>query len=246
MSTRIYDHNNMPINHQLNCIFIHIPKVAGTSISRAFGFLPEGLHNLSGKITKEEENTYGLRGYGWWHHIPLFEVKKLVDQEKFDNYFKFAFVRNPWDRLISMYFYQEQTNRLENRPSFSEWLLSKPKFRCQLDYIIDENGKMGVDFVGRFESLEKDWTYIADRIGLNSRLIHVNVSRHQHYSIYYNNETKRIVAEICRKDIEAFGYQFERLGLISDTVNRIIARPRESIRMMVSNYRRVKNHLLDN
>ncbi len=67
-----------------------------------------------------------------------------------------------------------------------------------------------IDFIGRFENLEEDFQYICEKIGLsNIKLPHENITRHKHYTKYYNNETREIVAEIYAKDIKNFGYNFD-------------------------------------
>lgn len=80
----------------------------------------------------------------------------------------------------------------------------------QVDYLTDDTGNIGVDYVGRFEDLESDTARIFQRIGLAGlRLPHDNASHHDHYSRYYNDETQEIVGMRFQRDIERFGYRFE-------------------------------------
>ena len=78
----------------------------------------------------------------------------------------------------------------------------------QHDYVTNENGKVMVDFLGRYERLEQDFAAACDRIGIAPRLPHLNKSDRNSYQIYYTPETRDIVATLCRRDIELFGYSF--------------------------------------
>ncbi len=80
----------------------------------------------------------------------------------------------------------------------------------QHQFILDDNGHLLVDFVGRFENLQDDFVYVCQRIGLpHLSLPHVNAShRRPDYRSYYNEYTKHLVEEYFRRDIELFGYSF--------------------------------------
>jgi hypothetical protein len=73
-----------------------------------------------------------------------------------------------------------------------------------------------MDFIGRFETREQDLDYISNKIGIEldpkfsakKREVQKARSKHKHYTEYYDDETKQIVAERCAKDIEVFGYEF--------------------------------------
>lgn len=68
-----------------------------------------------------------------------------------------------------------------------------------------------VDFVGRMESMDRDFAYVAERLGCDKTLAKVNAGSHQHYTSYYDEETREIVRRVYRKDIKIFGYDFEQL-----------------------------------
>jgi chondroitin 4-sulfotransferase 11 len=81
----------------------------------------------------------------------------------------------------------------------------------QLDYVTDDNGNLLVDFIGRFENLEKDVREVFERVGIKLASIpHLNRSSHRHYSTFYTPETEMIVRERFKKDIEYFGYELTR------------------------------------
>jgi len=143
-------------------------------------------------------------------------------QEEMKNAFKFTIVRNPWDRAVSAFFFLKN---LENRvhidkdESFQYFVknkLAKVKNPVEIDWHFHRQftnvffgESIFVDYIGRFETLWADWGHIASIIECSNELPHFNVGKHEHYSRYYDKETKDIIARIYRKDIERFGYKFE-------------------------------------
>jgi hypothetical protein len=185
------------------CIFIHIPKAAGTSVALT------------------------LFGQGS-RHVPWFEYQK-ANPWKFKRYFKFTFVRNPWDRLVSSYYFLRKgglndadarwaDQNLAPYPDFGSfvrgWLNEANiqtwvHFLPQHHFICDADGKVMVDFVGRMENLDNDFAYVAERLGCDKKLAKVNTGNDRHYSDQYDEETREIVRRVYAKDIELFGYAFE-------------------------------------
>jgi hypothetical protein len=159
-----------------------------------------------------------------------------ISQQDFDSYFKFAMVRNPWTRILSEYRYR---NYFHHR-SFKDFVLNKmprpgfdDKYRHvmpQYDLLYDADGRQLVDFIGRFETLQRDFDRVCATLGIkDSVLPHRNRSdkksrdlkrklrnilfmngENQHDSLtdFYDDETREAVAEFYRIDIETFGYQF--------------------------------------
>ena len=78
-----------------------------------------------------------------------------------------------------------------------------------IDVISDLNGQLYVDNILRFEYLEKDWNLMFERIGHKPpKLPNKNVSKHKHYSEYYDDESREFIEQLFKKDIETFGYKF--------------------------------------
>jgi hypothetical protein len=87
-------------------------------------------------------------------------------------------------------------------------------YRNQLDYITNDDGKFLVDFVGRFESLQRDFGTVVENID-SKRMVplpRINASEHQHYAEFYTPALMRLVANRFARDIEAFGYRFGQDG----------------------------------
>lgn len=186
---------------QLRCIFFHIPKTAGLSLNVAL---------------------FGNHGLG---HIDVQTARALFGERRFDSFYKFCFVRNPWDRLVSAYHYLHAghpnspiASEVAGCSSFTEFvleLLPSPKvaseqhIRPQSAFVVSRDGSLAVDFVGRFERLAEDFETIAGRLGIDARLERRNESSHHDYRRYYTDETRDAVARFYERDIALFGYRFD-------------------------------------
>ena len=224
------------ICYELSCLYVHIPKTAGQSVEQFFmdrlGLSWENDRDrlLLGNNTDPQKGTEKLS------HLSAAEYTRCgyIDQAGFDQLFKFSFVRNPWERIVSEYRYR---NYFHHR-SFRDFLrhrLPAPgwddKYRhimSQFDMLHDEQGRLLVDFVGRFETLQADFDRVCAQLGIEeSRLPHRNPSdkksrnlkrwirnclyfngenSKQDFVEFYDAETTAIVRGMYHRDIEAFGY----------------------------------------
>lgn len=148
------------------------------------------------------------------------ESRVPFNSAKYKKYFKFAFVRNPWDRVVSCYFNKVVTQchppfAICYGRTFEEFVyfingcdLTKGDIHIRLQTVLIPLEE--VDFIGRLENFSEDLRYVFGRIGIRCQTIpKKNRSSHEHYSKYYNNITKKIIAEKYKADIKAFGYVFE-------------------------------------
>ena len=189
------------IIHDKKIIYIHINKCGGSSIESFFLGKAIGEH----KTIRDFEDDLG--------------------NQELNNYFKFSFVRNPWDKMVSFYNFHKKYDVLDTSSGFNEFLstqLSKwipnngSKYSSsmrstnQIDWLIDSHSQNRMDFVGRFENFQEDFNIVCDRIGVPSqKLPHKNKSKHKHYSEYYNEDSIKIVGDRFSKDIKYFGYTFD-------------------------------------
>ncbi|AVI51436.1 hypothetical protein C5O00_09730 [Pukyongia salina] len=213
------------ISHQHKCIFIHIPKCAGTSVK--YFLYPNQ------KIDWFEANYEVV--HGWCPKRKFFmqhaTAKQLVETglvttQQWESYFKFTFVRNPWDRAISDYFWLQNDRKIKD--NFSNYLDKAGKFKTVLtetgethyrgDHLtpqsrfFDEKGTYAVDYMGRFESFENDMQHIVKALGIQQDFdLHINAARknRRHYSRYYSDALIAKVAKLYAADIERFNYQFD-------------------------------------
>ena len=231
------------LSHTNKCIFIHIPKVAGTSVMRLFSD-PEKPQKSEKSFLPFQPDDYKFDPPP--PHLRAYDYVKYgyISKELFDTYFKFAFVRNPWDRIVSEYKYRRHTHRY----SFKKFLFNnfpEPSWSdhyChvipQYDFLYDNNGTLLVDFIGRFENLQEDFSFACRKLNLATETLpHVNqasgifnrrdnnflgvlrsiksyMNRNRrkntfsNYMDYYDDETIDFIARVYKKDIETFGYKF--------------------------------------
>ena len=140
-----------------------------------------------------------------------------------DEYFKFAFVRNPYSRMVSNWkMFTTTPFAIRKIKSCQHHLTEDIQGTSFKDFVkltdhIDNHHwdeqyyfiRSKPDFIGRFENFQHDFNIICDSIGIpRQKLPHKNATKHKHYTEYYDAETKQIVAEKYAKDIEYFGYEF--------------------------------------
>ena len=196
------DFSLMPFD-ELECIFVHITKTAGTSIAKGlFGYLP--------------------------YHYTAQEYRVIYGKKTFEDYYKFCFVRNPWDRLASAFNYLRQGGwNAEDERFFNEnlrlysfekfvleWIneesiLTHLHFWPQNRFVCDRRGKLIVDHVARFEDIADEFAQISSKLGINAKLPHTNSSSTLDYRSLYSNEMIDTVAKLYQVDIALLNYEFE-------------------------------------
>lgn len=190
------------ISHKYKCIFVHIPKVAGQSIEHVF----LDLHGLTWETRKPllmYENPDPTKGPPRLAHLKAKEYVEYgyLTQNKFDSYYKFAFVRNPWARLISIYRYLGYSDRrsfkdfLMNEFVENEWKKNNWFVGQQIDYINDDEGRRIVDFVGRLEDLQTGFNTVCEHINLpHIELPHANRSDRKNDN--FVSKVKKVIKKI--------------------------------------------------
>lgn len=182
-------------------MFIHVPKVAGTSLSMKLYGLEVGHHKARNA--------------------------KIISEKKFNDVFSFAFVRNPYDRAVSSYSYMKQggtkdmpvlddTSFIQPYETFQDfvvnWLQYKDAKNCgemfepQVEFLCSKEGEVLVDYVGRYEMFDEDVEALFARIEVQGFPEKKNVSNRVDYRKYYNVETKEIVYNFYKEDFKKFGY----------------------------------------
>lgn len=200
------------IDHKHKCIFVHIPKCAGASIRRTLG--------------GPNSESYDSKRNIHIDHATASELKAYYTNGEFEEYFKFSIVRNPFDRMVSAYFYY--IKRTGVRGSFYEFvtktgiyqevLQKNPSsaissvlinIRPAYDYLYDLEGNLLVDFVGRFEDLQRSWAKITRKLKVDYLLTeHLNQSRRKPYQIYYTQRVRSLVSSRFENDLKVFGYGY--------------------------------------
>ena len=194
----------MIVSQELGCLFVHIWKTGGSSITAA----------LAPHLGIEPEPWWFEAGAAYWQprvhttgmmHSPYEAAEPLLSPELLSRLFKFSFVRNPWDLWVSYYSFLRNVSQA-NRPtpimrvahrldSFTDFIrglkalpeLAKWRSRTQVEFLSDSQGILAMDFIGRFERLTEDWAVVQQRLG--------------------------IIAELFTQDVEHFGYFFSEDGV---------------------------------
>jgi hypothetical protein len=189
-------------------VFVHTPRCAGLSVVES---LPNGLTHS---------------------HLSVHDYRLALGRAGFDRLFKFGFVRNPWDRLVSSFHHlkrggchdndkrwadQHLAGYTEFEPFVKGWLNGRTIYSDVWHFVpmvrfvcLPGRRAHALDYLGRFETLADDFARIARRLGREASLAHVNHAPRAHadYRAYYTPETRRIVERVYAADIEAFGYSF--------------------------------------
>ena len=180
------------MNKHKDFLLIKPQKTASSSITRAL--LPyTQLNNSKG---------FFITGYhkDIKHHLKYSQYLDILGAEKLENAILFGTVRNPWDRWVSWWKYGQKSKHI----TLKELLLSRPE-NHYLDFFAGAKDL----FVIRFENLQQDFDIVCDKIGIpRQQLPHINKTKHKHYTEYYDDETREIVAQKYAQDIEYFGYKF--------------------------------------
>jgi hypothetical protein len=201
------------ISFQKSFLFVHIPKTAGNSIQSV---LREYSEDQLVALRKEQDGIerFGLRNpkYKIKKHSTLKAYRDALGDERFRDLYKFTCVRNPWDRMVSYYFTPTQNPETWNRKKFRE-IISKAVSVADYLRLNDEeqNPFANVDYIMRFENLSDDFRNVCSRLDIaQPTLPQYNRSTRTHYSKYYDDELRELVRTRFAREIERFGYKFEK------------------------------------
>ena len=209
----------MLISDSHEFIFLRMRKVASTSMKAIL--LPLGLPRPDGRLAHLKSRAHLERDYHKYvfrAHDDIRAAQKRMPADRFDRYFKFAFVRNPWHRLVSEYEFllkkpsHGRHSRVKKLGGFKQFIqMQIPRNDAyQVNMLCNREGVLLMDFVGKIENLDKNWQTVCDRIGIpHQALPSKNVTQHRHYQEYYDDECRQLVARHWTRDIELFEYTFE-------------------------------------
>lgn len=217
----------MLLSIKYNFLFVHIAKTGGTSVRAALQplrwrdpwYYPQFLCSRLSHLSRHRLGSKFPR------HARIVAAKELLPETFFNELFKFAVVRNPWDLQVSSYHHIRRERphlmtHIRDFDQFIRWKLDPERpyqyhvdtsIQSQLDYLIDLQGNVLVDFIGHYESLTEDFETILQRIGIQGlSLPHKRQAkdRDKDYRSYYSDELAELVADHFKRDIEALGYQF--------------------------------------
>ena len=206
------------IRHDLKCIFVHINKTGGSSIVKALNMLQvhmsvELLFSDVDKLKADDQHRI-WKGWLGGKRITHQNYEKIENIKNYWNdYLTFTVVRNPYERVVSDYFYCRKHNLIDLSISFTEDVKStfdnQERWKLPCYDWITLNNEIVVENIIRFENLKQGFDDMCKTLQVpHIKLPHLNKTKHTHYADYYDEETREIVAEKYAKDIEYFGYEF--------------------------------------
>ncbi len=202
-------------------IFFHLPKNAGSAVSN---LLNKNEKNNTAKIifskvlkkfTKKDNfffDNLQNRFHFYSSHVRVSYIQSLISPQIFNEYFKFAVVRNPYGRFVSRYNYTKLISKNKNL-EFEKFLKDHIKHNLiadhQYKFLLKNDGNIGVNKILKFENLDNDLKEISNVINVKiDNFKQINISTFDDYKNYYNSETKMIVKNFCKDDLEYFNYDF--------------------------------------
>lgn len=205
----------MIVSHRHRFVFFPVPKTATQSVRAALRphLGPDDWEQADWRTTRRAPiPELAAHGHG---HLSIAQVRPHLDTAVWRDYLKFTFVRDPWDRFASAAWYENGGRPFfRSRPvACMKVLLETPEtmerlhFRPQHAFVTEEADDRPLDFVGRFETLERDFTEVCRRMGLDSpTLPRLNVSRRAGDGVDFDDELREKVATHYERDIRIFGY----------------------------------------
>jgi len=207
----------MIISFKHNFIYLRPLKVGSSAVLQALGEYCGDDDIVNYPIPITEVLNLGLKLYGrnftkYKRHMLPDDIRE-ISKVDWDSFFKFTIVRNPWDRVVSMYWWDK-----ERGDTFSEWL-AKCKVKgvnSEHDFFHEDyyfkDGKKIADYYLRYENLESDYESVCHHIGIPYKKLpklkhNIRIDK-KHYSEYYNKAEKEFVAKMFPQTIKEFGYEF--------------------------------------
>jgi hypothetical protein len=192
--------------------YIHITKTGGTTA----------------RATLKPKLSYKHKFFHWLAEDRYYYIIDLPDDMR-DMFFIVSCVRNPWDRLVSLYYHLAEKNdkAVEKYDSFQHFCMSLPGMKIARHRVTHRASELPasfnnqivwlqrgeeidhhIDYIMRFENFQQDLERLCEWSGLDVKIPHLNRSKHPHYTECYDNKTRHIIAKLYKRDIKTFGYRF--------------------------------------
>jgi len=221
----------MIISHKHKFIFVRTEKTGGTSLRRSLGEICDPGDMFTGRYQTLPplghvpwRNAQGMlrrrfpKYFGFHAHGTIGQVKSIIGHRIFNDYFKFAIERNPWDRQVSLYAHRKKQYQPGKEFNFDKdisslWFRSTEYVRLHNWEIYTINNQIAVDKVIRYENLSEEISEVMSLLGISEAL---KMPRKRsgyrndggNYRPLYSDRTRDLVARWYRREIQAFGYEF--------------------------------------
>jgi hypothetical protein len=215
------------ISHKHKFIFFKTRKTAGSSIQVTLAKHCGEDDIITGQYRDgidDDSHSTGLNMDKFWTnhpHPPIKETKQFLGDTIWNNYFKFAFVRNPYEIAVSRYFWEKRgkgkTVEETSIEGFKEWTKTELKEYDMLHPYICISGNIELDFIGKFETLSEDFNYICDKFNIPKIELPVKKGNYRdkvHYTEYYDDDTIEKVNNFYQEDMNLFDYKFNQKFMV--------------------------------
>ncbi len=218
----------MLLSNRYNFLFVHIAKTGGTSVRHALQKLrwKDPIYYLMFVCSRFSHMTGHKTASKFPRHCKIITAQEMLPEEYFNQLFKFTFVRNPWDLQVSSFHHirRERPHFMQDNTSFEDFLKWKfdpdrpyqyhidTSITLQSDYLIDLHGNKLIDFIGRYENLQDDFSRVCKEIGIEPIELpfkRKSSNRKKDYRSYYTAETSDLISQYFCKDIEMLDYKFD-------------------------------------
>lgn len=206
------------ISHRHQFIFFSVPKTATRALRHALASVIDVMdwqqQNLQSRARLPIERLAAKR-HG---HISVSELQPHLPDDLWQSYFKFAFVRHPFERFVSTCFflYRNDPDFAREPTAHMKMAIASEHFRernlilPQSRFLVASDGRVAVDYVGRYESLQACYDKICRRVGIPTTILERRSAvTHGPYTDYFDQELLSSLAAFYRDDLENFGYQIE-------------------------------------
>ena len=231
----------MILSHRLGAVLVRDRKVAGTSVEISLSTHCGRLDVITPLDSPDEDLRQSLGGQGPQHylmpwkrlrpkhlrhmimkrrrphlfdaHTSASKVRRFVGEEMWSEYLTFTIVRNPWDRIVSLYFFR--SSQFERYVPFSRWLRSEPRSHLSTARRYMQSGEVIVDRAIRYERLTEELAGVWQDldIGTTPQLPRakggIRPKRTRDWRAFYSDDDALFVAEVCCAEIDLFGYSFD-------------------------------------
>ena len=172
-----------------NLAFVHIPRTGGTSIESSLGM----------KMGDDDK------------HLTALDIRKRIGEDNWGKSFVFSFVRNPWDRMVSLYYQPYFRNETIFADKNLEYFIKNyHPADWEKKFFYEYLNTDGIDFIGKYENRLEDLKKITQLTGIMlDPIVHERkTNRHLEYRIYYDDKTAQMVYDMYQQDIDKYGYEF--------------------------------------
>ena len=214
----------MLISYDKRFAFVHVGKTAGTNVTRclephAHRPQDEPVNRMLERVGVRANYLGPLRWRRFRIHATAATARRHLPRGVWDSLYSFAFVRNPWERLVSQYEFMRRNDRhhqhrtvlrLGSFAAFVDWEARRGRRRMQRPSVVDSGGRVIVSFVGRFETLADDFAGVLGRLGIDATLPGRPEGNASGYRDYYADPAVRAAADaMLAGDAALFAYDFD-------------------------------------